>query len=191
MPADTDTVVVHSSGDAPTDWALVVRDDGVLEARRQIPYDGVLRYSSQQRTNTPQKNSEFGLAIETVVDRYLTKASVDVPKTLLVTRARQELADGVGEESGATASDRQSIEPIETDRVFVEIEAGDAPISTADEGAIEVRPRSDRLPAEATYLVAHVRFTGEDSTVELMLTEHQVTQLRDALSEAQWGDEHD
>jgi len=93
--------------------------------------------------------------------------------------------------SKTTADGGQPIVNIETERVFVEIDDGGGPISIADGGTIEVRSRSDRLSSEATYLSAHVRFDGEDSTVEVFLTEDQITQLREALFEAQWGDEHE
>lgn len=95
------------------------------------------------------------------------------------------------DKSEIPADGEQPIVNIETERVFVEINDGGAPISTADEGTIAVRSRSDRLPSEATYLSAHVRFDGEDATVEMFLTEDQITQLREALYEAQWGDEHE
>jgi len=101
MPADTDTAVVHTAGDAPTDWALVVRDGGeVLEARRRVRYDGVLRYSTEDRPNSPRKNSDFGLSVEAVVDRYLRETGDGVPRALLLARAREELADAVVQERG-------------------------------------------------------------------------------------------
>jgi hypothetical protein len=90
---DTATTVVHSAGDAPTDWALVVRADGeVLEARRRVPYDGVLRFSTAARPNSRRKNSQFRLTVAEVVDTYRERADVDLPRGLLLARARQALA---------------------------------------------------------------------------------------------------
>jgi len=98
MSADT-TAVIHTAGDAPTDWALVVTDDGEVEARRRVRYDGVLRYSTEDR-NSPGKNSDFGLSIVRVIDRYVRESGASAPRVSLLTRAREELADGVGQERG-------------------------------------------------------------------------------------------
>jgi len=106
MPAGTDTAVVHTAGDAPTDWALVVRDGGeVLEARCRVPYDGDLRYSTEERSNSPRKNSDFALSVETVVDRYLRESGASAPRALLVARAREELADAAVQERDGTSDD--------------------------------------------------------------------------------------
>jgi hypothetical protein len=91
------TVVIHQESDTPTDWSLVVRGD-VLEARKQVPYDGTLRFSSADRPNSPRQNSQFRLDAGDVVDQYLLKADTDLPRALLLARAQQELAADVVQE---------------------------------------------------------------------------------------------
>jgi hypothetical protein len=96
-------VVIRSDGDASTDWSLVVGDGGEdLEACRHVPYDGVLRFSTERRGYLScRKNSHFNLDAEQVVDNYLAKADVDLPRGLLLARARQELATDGSTEVGA------------------------------------------------------------------------------------------
>jgi len=181
MPADIDTTVVHSGND-PTDWALVVRADSVLEARRRIPHGGVLRFSTAERNNAG-KNSEFGLSTETVVDRYLAMAGVNIQKTLLVAQARQALAEiETDGETESTPSRRPIIESIDVERVFVEIIEREEPIWTSEEVAVVVRPRRDRTRTGGNRVIAQVTITGDDTTVDFVLNRNQANQLRDALS---------
>jgi hypothetical protein len=77
------TVTIHETGPAPTDWSLVVTDDGDVAARKSVPYDGVLSYSTEDRPNSPRKRSRFQLSVRTVVAQYCAKADPDVGKSAL------------------------------------------------------------------------------------------------------------
>jgi len=68
---------IHESGD----WSLVWTGDE-LEARKPIPHDGVLTYSTEERGYvSSRKNSEYNLSEREVVKRYVRitqpEASVD------------------------------------------------------------------------------------------------------------------
>jgi len=66
---------VHREGDV----SLHVLEDGIVELRESIPYDGVLRYTTADTpTPTPSgKRSEGGLSINEVCRRYAGLAGVD------------------------------------------------------------------------------------------------------------------
>jgi len=74
--ADSETVL-----DTSGDWTLVRRDNGVLEARKPVPFEGVLRYSTERRGYVSyRKQSQFNLTEREVLDRYESKTgrSVDL-----------------------------------------------------------------------------------------------------------------
>jgi hypothetical protein len=84
-----DEIVVASEGDHTTDWQLVVTADGVVEARRTVPYDGVRYYSTEERPTSPTANSQFGLTAATVINQFLSVADVDMDRQAL----RERVAD--------------------------------------------------------------------------------------------------
>jgi len=63
-------------GDDLGDWSLLV-DRGNVLAVRTVPYDGQLYYSTEDRPNRADKNSEFGLSAREVVRRYVKIAETD------------------------------------------------------------------------------------------------------------------
>lgn len=63
--------LIDDAGDG--DFTLVVTD-GEVEARKRIPYDGVLYYSTEERPRKPQARSEFGLDARDVVRRYVKQS---------------------------------------------------------------------------------------------------------------------
>jgi len=70
--------IVHESGDSHTDWRLQVRD-GELEAAKQIPYDGTLRYTTEQREHVShRKNSTYNADVSDVVDFYESETGADI-----------------------------------------------------------------------------------------------------------------
>jgi len=96
---------VIEDGEEPTDWTLLVTPAGEVVARRQVPFDGVLTFSTASRRNRPRKNSEFGLDPRTVIDRYLQRADT--------TTSRPALIDDVQAALGAVAqanSDEEAID---------------------------------------------------------------------------------
>jgi len=60
------------------EWSLLVKGDDVL-AIRSIPHQGQRYYSTEDRANRPDKNSEFGLDIEEVVKRYAAYSDTETP----------------------------------------------------------------------------------------------------------------
>jgi hypothetical protein len=77
------TLVIEDAGDE--DFTLLVTDDGALEARKQIPYDGVLRFTTEPRALPPggRTRSQFGLGVDDVIDRYLARADTETPRVEL------------------------------------------------------------------------------------------------------------
>ena len=59
--------------------SLYVHEDGAVELREPIPYDGVLRYTTADVPTlaSPRKRSEGGLSINEVCRRYADRADVD------------------------------------------------------------------------------------------------------------------
>lgn len=100
---------VIESGEEPTDWTLLVTADGDLVARRKIPYDGVLRFSTATRAlpTGRRTRSEFGLDLGTVIDRYLSHADTTTP--------RPELVDDVQAALGAVSQENTDSTDIEFD----------------------------------------------------------------------------
>jgi len=92
------TDVVDEIGEEPTAWRLVV-EEGELVARRSVPYDGVLRFTTEEYPHgrpSHRKRSEFGLDVETVVARYVAHADPDADETTLLARARRQLSEARG-----------------------------------------------------------------------------------------------
>lgn len=80
MTGYRDKEVLDRTGDNPTDWRLQIRD-GNLEAARQIPHDGTLRYTTEERDHVSyRKDSVFNLSDAEVVDQYETKTGRSVSR---------------------------------------------------------------------------------------------------------------
>ena len=80
---------VHESGD----WSLVWTGNE-LEARKPIPYDGVLTYSTEERGYvSSRKNSEYNLSEREVVKWYvrITQPGVSADELLSEVRAAKEV----------------------------------------------------------------------------------------------------
>lgn len=61
-------------GDELGDWSLLVEDGDVI-AIKTVPHDGALRYSTEDRPNRADKNSEYQLNARTVIRRYVQESS--------------------------------------------------------------------------------------------------------------------
>jgi hypothetical protein len=66
---------VHRDGDT----SLHVHDDGIVELRKPIPHDGVLRYTTDDdpTLTSSRKRSEGGLSINEVCRRYAERSGTD------------------------------------------------------------------------------------------------------------------
>ena len=78
--------VVHT--DDNSGWRLIIRDssvDGgrVVEMCKTIPYDGVLKRTTETREYVShRKNSTFNLTVDEVLDRYEEQTGVRVEVSL-------------------------------------------------------------------------------------------------------------
>jgi len=97
--------VIERAGEEPTDWTLVVTEAGEIIARRQIPFDGVLRFSTESRRTRPRKNSEFGLDPRTVIDRYARRSGTTTPRPTLIDDVQRALGAVAREETEEEAID--------------------------------------------------------------------------------------
>jgi len=82
-----DTVI---EGHGMWQWTLAVTN-GDMIARVEIPYDGVLTYSTQDRPNNPHKNSEYQLSAREVVRRYVVERETDHDVDDLLERVQEAL----------------------------------------------------------------------------------------------------
>lgn len=62
--------------DEPGDWSLFV-EDGDVVAIKTIPYDGALRYSTEDCPNRGDKNSEYRLDTRTVIEWYVQESATE------------------------------------------------------------------------------------------------------------------
>jgi hypothetical protein len=92
--------VVDRAGPDPTDYSLGVWEDGVVTAIRTVPYDGQRRYSTEDRRNRADKNSQFRLSVDEVLAEYIERGEPGVSvdelrrRVLAVLRRDDEGADG-------------------------------------------------------------------------------------------------
>ena len=90
----TDPTVVDRGGPDDTAWSLAVRADGVVEASRRVPYDGVFRVSPEERGYVSyRKNSMFNLTAREVVRRYCATSDTGRGFGELVDAVQVALAD--------------------------------------------------------------------------------------------------
>jgi hypothetical protein len=95
--------VIDDAGDG--DYTLLVTDDGDLEARKRIPYDGVRYYTtaSQLLPTGRRTKSRYGLDVEEVIEEYRRRSDTDRTKaelqeaTRTVRRAVMTVCDVCGE----------------------------------------------------------------------------------------------
>ena len=62
----------------PGEWSLFVRGADVL-AVRSIPHLGQRYYSTEDRPNRPDKQSQYQLDVEEVVERYAARSATETP----------------------------------------------------------------------------------------------------------------
>jgi len=75
------------------DWALYVKD-GNLVAGKMIPYDGVLIYTTEQRSYVSyRKNSQYNLSPSEVVNKYVQKSDTESMKDQLYADAMEALEE--------------------------------------------------------------------------------------------------
>lgn len=79
--ADDGDRVIEDCGE--WDWALVVTADADVVARKAIPHDGVLTYSTRDRPGSPRKRSRFGLSVRQVIEHYAAQADTETPRVQL------------------------------------------------------------------------------------------------------------
>ena len=95
--------VVDRAGPDLTDYSLGVWEDGVVTAIRTVPYDGQRRYSTEDRRNRADKNSQFRLSVDEVIAEYVERGepggSVDElrRRVLAVLRRDDVAADPSGQ----------------------------------------------------------------------------------------------
>jgi len=80
-------------------WSLVVTDDGEVAARSSVPHDGVLTYSTRERANRADKNSEYQLAAREVVERYVHYSETGRDADDLLDAVQEALDDGDQEDT--------------------------------------------------------------------------------------------
>jgi len=85
------TLVIEDAGDE--DYTLLVTEAGALEARKRIPYDGVLRFTTATRAlpTGRRTQSQFGLSVDHVIDRYLARADTETSRPDLAEDVAQAL----------------------------------------------------------------------------------------------------
>lgn len=97
-------LVIEDAGDE--DYTLLVTEDGAVEARKRIPYDGVRRYTTASRSLPTGKRtqSQFGLDVDDVIERYIHRSSTQTPREELtedVARALRKVHRDAGDEEVA------------------------------------------------------------------------------------------
>jgi hypothetical protein len=84
-------LTVHEDHDARYAWSLTVREERgtpVLEARRPIPYDSTLIYSTADEPATAKRRSRYGLSVESVVERYCDECNASLNPSRLLSIAQ-------------------------------------------------------------------------------------------------------
>jgi len=66
----------------PGEWSLLVRGEDVL-AVRQIPHDGQVSLSTEDRPNRPDKQSQYQLDVEEVIEQYAARSATETPEMQL------------------------------------------------------------------------------------------------------------
>lgn len=89
MTDTKDTIVIEDLG--KWSWSLTVDADGV-HARQPIAYDGVLVYSTEDRSVSDRANSEYGLSSKQVVNRYVSNSDTEMD-TIEAMRAVNEAVE--------------------------------------------------------------------------------------------------
>jgi hypothetical protein len=77
------TLVVEDAGE--DDYTLLVTEDGELEARKRIPFDGVRRYTTAGRPlpTGRRTQSQFALDVDNVLDQYVARSGTQTPRATL------------------------------------------------------------------------------------------------------------
>ena len=95
--------VVDRADSDPIDYSLGVWEDGVVTAIRTVPYDGQRRYSTEDRRNRADKNSQFRLSVDEVLVEYIERGEPGVSvdelrrRVLAVLRRDDVAADPSGQ----------------------------------------------------------------------------------------------
>ncbi|MDS0220876.1 hypothetical protein NDI54_05845 [Haloarcula sp. S1AR25-5A] len=87
------TLVIEDAGD--DDYTLLVTDDGAVEARKRVPYDGVRVYTTATRDlpTGRRTQSQYGLSVDEVIGRYLARADTATPRPDLAESVAQALRE--------------------------------------------------------------------------------------------------
>jgi hypothetical protein len=87
------TLLIEDAGD--DDYTLLVTDAGAVEARKPVPHDGVRRYTTASRDLPTGKRtrSQFGLAVDDVITRYIDRSSTPTPRETLASDIEQALRE--------------------------------------------------------------------------------------------------
>ena len=80
-------------GDELCEWSLLVKGDDIL-AVRQIPHDGQVYLSTEDRPNRAGKQSEYQLDVEEVLERYAARSATETPVVDLLEDVRRAITTG-------------------------------------------------------------------------------------------------
>jgi len=86
------TRVIEDAGD--DDYTLLVTEEGEIEARKRIPYDGVRYYTTATRAlrSGRRTRSEYGLTVTDVLVRYRRNADTTSSMAELKAAIEDELS---------------------------------------------------------------------------------------------------
>lgn len=91
-------IILDGAEEDPTEWHLQIRDsplrDGVIvEAAKMVSYAGVLRFSTEDRTVSARKNSQYQLTKEEVIEKYHHQSETSTTQESLEQMVNRFLAD--------------------------------------------------------------------------------------------------
>jgi len=80
------------------EWSLLVKGEDVL-AVRQVLHDGQVYLSTEDRPNHPDKQSQYQLDVEGVIEQYAARSGTETPEMELLADVHNALsaADPGGE----------------------------------------------------------------------------------------------
>lgn len=88
-------------------WSLKVSSEkGIVLAIREVPYDGQIYHSTENRRNDPSKRSEFQLSEREVVNRYIDRSGADADRRELLAKIRWVLDANDGRTCAEHGCDR-------------------------------------------------------------------------------------
>lgn len=74
-------------------WSLYVFPDGSVRAIKGVKYSGTVTYSTHDRYSKPSKRSQYGLSVETIVERYIRHSDTELTEQELRVRINEARAE--------------------------------------------------------------------------------------------------